>query len=317
MPIALVSQERFGRGIQGSDQHMSKFHSIVGIALLASAASPVWSADSESSAARTSFDAGVRFAGDGGNEVSLGAAFTSAKGWSFDAYGSRTTDAESNQVEFDPRYWSLGFGKEFKDAGWRATVRFAAFDDAVQVETQDVSAALGWSNESGGLTLDASVGDVDETVEVPLPRGGTRIATLTTDRTGFGVGGFVNAGEHISLSAGFRTYDYDATDERLASRPRLQQYLIANVFTAQQGLVDSSWNVGVAAYIGSMTASVDFAQSEESNGNGTADDVRFALEIPFASSWQVILGAGYFSSSGAASDEGSAYGSIGLRFTNP
>jgi hypothetical protein len=296
---------------------MSKFRLVLGIVLAFVGASPVWSAESESSEARYSFDAGVRFAGDGGNEVSLGAAATSENGWMFDVFGSRTTDAESNQVEFDPRYWSLGFGKEFKDAGWRATVRFAAFDDGVQVETQDVSGALGWSSELGGVTLDASIGDVDETVEVPLQRGGTRLATLTTDRTGLGVSGYMNAGERISLSAGFRSYDYDATDERLASRPRLQQYLIANVFTAQQGLVDSSWNVGVAAYIGSVTASIDFAQSEESNGNGTSDDVRFALEIPFASSWQVILGAGYFSSSGVASDDGSAYGSVGLRFTNP
>jgi hypothetical protein len=296
---------------------MSKSSVFVAAAAIGACAPATWAANADATDGRYAIDAGVRYAGDGGNEFSLGASVTSANGWLFDIYGARMSDAESNGVEFDPRYWSIGFGKEFAASGWRANLGFAGFDDGVQVETQDVNATLAWGNDAVNLSLDASVGDADEVVEIVLSRGGTRLETLTTDRTGFGISGSVNAGEYLTLSAGFRTYDYDSSVERLAALPRLQQYLIANVFTAQQGLVDSSWSIGAAAYLGSVTVSIDFAQSEELNGDGTSDDARIGIEIPLASRWQVTLGAGYFSSSGVASaDDGSSYGSLGLRFTN-
>jgi hypothetical protein len=257
---------------------------------------------------------GAQFANQAGTELSLGANAESANGWLIDVFAGTTQDAESNGVTFDPRYWSVSAGKRF--GAWRASIGAAAFEDGVQVESQDFTALLSWQNDYVSFAVDALVGDVDETVEITFPTIGLQTFNLTTDRTGFGATGNVSVGKYLSFGAGYRGYDYDQSATRLAARPRLQQYLITNVFTAQRGLVNSSWNIGAAAYVADVTVSVDFAQSEELNGNGTSDDIRLGLDVPVANSWLLSFGAGRFSSSGAPTVEDSnTYGSVTLRYT--
>jgi hypothetical protein len=266
------------------------------------------------SAGYLSVYAGTQFANQAGTEFTLGANAESANGWLLDAFAGTTQDAESNGVVFDPRYWSVSAGKRF--GSWRASVGFAAFEDGVQVESQDVTALISWQNERVSIAIDALFGEVDETVEINIPVLGPRTFDLTTDRLGFGVRGDVSIGEYLSIGAGYRRYDYDPSADRLAARPRLQQYLITNVFTARRGLVDSSWNVGAAAFVASVTISVDFAQSDELNGSGTSDDLRVGLEVPVGERWSLAFGAGRFTSSGAPTVEDSnTYGSITVRYT--
>jgi hypothetical protein len=284
------------------------------VAALASIAAMPLAKAAEASDPYFSLFAGTQFANQAGTEFSVGANGESEGGWLVDVMAGTTQDAESNGVVFDPRYWSVSAGKRF--GAWRASVGYAAFEDGVQVETQDISAVLSWEGERLSVAVDALFGDADETVEVTLPVIGLRTLSLTTDRVGFGVSGNVAVGEYLSFGAGYRSYDYDPSADRLAARPRLQQYLITNVFTARRGLVDSVWNVGAAAYVASVTVSVDFAQSEELNGNGTSDDFRLGLDVPVTDHWTLSFGAGRFSSSGAPTVEDSnTYGSVTVRYT--
>ncbi len=277
------------------------------------AVAPVANAADRSDAYFSLF-AGTQFANQAGTEFSLGVNGESEGGWLMDAMAGTIQDAESNGVVFDPVYWSVSAGKRF--GAWRASIGYAAFEDGVQVETQDVTAVISWENDRASFAVDALFGDADETVEVTLPVIGLRTLNLTTDRMGIGASGNVAIGEYLSLGAGYRSYDYDPSADRLAARPRIQQYLITNVFTARRGLVDSVWNVGAALYVASVTVSVDFAQSEELNGNGTSDDFRVGLDVPVSDRWSLSFGAGRFSSSGAPTVEDSnTYGSLTVRYT--
>jgi hypothetical protein len=282
---------------------------------LAATGSFAHAADEAPASTGFSFALNGQFAGDAGTETAASVGATSARGLTFDATVATTSDAESNGVAIDPRYYSLAVGRQF--AAWRLAVSFSAFEDGVQVETQDLGALLEWSGDRGSIALDATVGDADEVVSVSLRNGGSFVTTLTTDRIGVGLSGTVNAGESVTLLAGFRSYDYNTSAERLAARPRLEDFVTNSLFTRQQGIVDSTWYVGASAAIGRVTAGIDFANSDDLNGDGSSQDIRFSLTIPLRGQWSLDLGAGQFDRKGrSAADDGSTYGSVGVRFSS-
>ncbi len=257
---------------------------------------------------------GGQFAGDAGTAASMSFGATSARGFVFDATVATTTDAESGGIAIDPRYYSLGFGKQF--SAWRLALSYSAFEDGVQVETQDLGAVAEWHHERGSIALHAAFGNADEIVVIPLRSGGAFATTLTTDRIGLGLSGTLNVGDSVTLNVGFRGYDYDPSAARLAARPRLQSFVTHTVFTSQRGIVDSTWNVGATATFGRVTAGLDFAQSDDLNGGGSSNDLRLSLSIPLSKRWSLDLGAGQFDSSGrAVADDSSTYGSVGVRFS--
>ncbi|MBK6598784.1 MAG: hypothetical protein IPG25_13195 [Proteobacteria bacterium] len=252
----------------------------------------------------------TQFADVGGTDLALGLGVSSPTGYFVDGYVARS-DTRSTSEPLDPRFWSATVGKRF--GAWSVSVGYRDFEDGLQVATQDVAAELGWLTNRTILSLSVSQGAADETYEI-VTVNRTLARTVATDRLAVGLNGAVDVSERLTLSAGMKRYEYDQPEAPLASLPRLQALLRSNVFTAQQGLIDLSWNAGASWRFNRLSVSADFGRSRSRDDGIESDDLSIVLDVPISIRWSLSLGAGRYTT---PDFEPTNYASVGIRLRGP
>lgn len=251
-----------------------------------------------------------QFASEGGADLALGAGVATAQGYFLDGYAARS-DTRAESAALDPRYWSATAGKRF--GAWSVALGYSAYDDGLQVATQDFSAQLGWLSNRGSVSLVLLKGTTDESFDLVVLDRPIQLV-VSTDRTAVGVSGDFDVSRYVTVNAGVRRYDYDAPQSPVANRPRLQALLTNNIFGTQQGLLDQTWNAGVSARLGRTTLALDFARSRARDDGAESDDLFLSMALPVTKRLSVTVGGGQYSSPGYADLN---YASAGIRISGP